>query len=229
MASRHEEKYIIDYSRYLLLKNRAMQLLTPDSHGDMGSYVITSLYYDDHFDHALDEKLDGLAEHTKFRIRCYDYDDSLIKLERKDKHGLLTKKYAAGISREQIALLDGVNTELERFDGKAYDLAAQILSGDLRPVIAVRYKRDAFFYAGTDFRLTFDTNIEAIAPDIEALFSPRMSGLPVLGGNSVIMEIKYGSHIPAFARKMTAVCTKQLSVSKYALCRERHTFQGDKP
>ncbi len=221
MASRHEEKYIIDYSRYLLLKSRAMQLLTPDSHGINGSYVITSLYFDDNFNHALDEKLDGLAEHTKFRIRCYDYDDALIKLERKDKHGLLTKKYAAGISREQIALLEGVNTELDRFEGKAYDLAAQISAGDLRPVVAVRYKRDAFFHAGSDFRLTFDTNIESIRPDPEALFSPLVSGVPALSRGSVIMEIKYGSHIPVFARKMTAVCTKQLSVSKYALCRER--------
>lgn len=224
MASRHEEKYIIDYRQYVLLKNRAMQLLTPDSHGVMGSYLITSLYFDDFFDSALDEKLDGLAEHTKFRIRSYDCDGSLLKLERKDKHGLLTKKFAASISREQLPFLNGVHTELEHFDGKAWELAAQIQARDLRPVIAVRYRRDAFFYEGTDFRLTFDTQLEAIGPEAEALFSTAVSGLAVLDSNSVIMEIKYGSHIPAFARKFTAVSTKQLSVSKYALCREKHTF-----
>ena len=41
-----------------------------------------------------------------------------------------------------------------------------------------------------------------------------------LDANSVIMEIKYGSYIPAFARKLTDVNSKQLSVSKYAICRE---------
>ena len=82
MLSRHEEKYIIDYRQYALLRERALRLLSPDPNGQNGSYVITSLYYDDFLDHALDEKLDGLAEHTKFRIRTYDYSDQVIKLDR---------------------------------------------------------------------------------------------------------------------------------------------------
>ena len=44
MAKRHEEKYLIDYREYLLLKEKAMQVLTPDSNGDMGHYLISSLY-----------------------------------------------------------------------------------------------------------------------------------------------------------------------------------------
>ena len=224
MPSRHEEKYIIDYRQYIMLKSRALQLLTPDPHGCMGSYVITSLYYDDHLDHALDEKLDGLPEHSKFRVRTYDHTDRIIKLERKDKQGILTQKYAASITREQLPFLNGVLTEPDRFAGGAYDLAAQIRAGDLRPAVAVRYCRDAFFFAGSDLRLTFDTRLEAIGPDPEALFSPKVAGLPVLDGNSVIMEVKYGTRVPSFVRKFTAVNTKQLSVSKYALCRERFIY-----
>lgn len=220
MLSRHEEKYIIDYKQYVTLRERALQLLMPDSHGVAGSYVITSLYFDDFMDHALYEKLDGLPQHSKFRIRTYDYTDRVIKLERKDKHGILTQKTAATIQKHQVRLLDGVNTKLEAFSGNAYDLAAQIQAGDYRTVVAVRYQRDAFFFQGTDLRLTFDTNLETIRPDEEALFSPAVSGLPVLDGGSVIMEIKYGEYIPNFVRKFTSVDTKQLSVSKYALCRE---------
>lgn len=41
MLSRHEEKYIIDYRQYVMLRQRAMELLTPDPHGNYGSYVIT--------------------------------------------------------------------------------------------------------------------------------------------------------------------------------------------
>lgn len=220
MLSRHEEKYIIDYQQYAMLRQRAVELLTPDPHGIMGTYVITSLYYDDYYDHALDEKLDGLPEHSKFRIRAYDYSDRTIKLERKDKHGILTQKQAATILREQIPVLDGTNTDLNAFKGKSAELAAQIKAGNYRPVVAVRYCRNAFFFAGSDLRLTFDTNLEAIGPDAGALFSADVTGLPVLNGNSVIMEIKYGTYIPSFARKFTAVHSKQLSVSKYALCRE---------
>lgn len=223
MASRHEEKYIINYQQYVTLKNRAMQLLTPDAHGQEGSYVITSVYYDDFLDHALDEKLDGLPDHRKFRVRTYDYSDRVIKLERKDKHGILTEKAAVSIRRDQIGMLDGVNSRLEEFKDLAFDMASEIQASDLRPVVAVRYTRDAFYFEGTDLRLTFDTNLEAIAPEQEALFSPMVSGLPVLDGNSVIMEVKYGEYIPTFVRKFTTVSSKQLSVSKYALCREKLT------
>lgn len=222
MAVRHEEKYIIDYRQYLMLRQRALQILTPDTHGNMGSYVITSLYYDDPLDNALYEKLDGLPEHSKFRIRTYDYSDRVIKLERKDKHGILTEKCDAPITRDQIALLDGTNTPLQEFTDDAYDLAAQIIAKGLQPKIAVRYRRDAFFHPGSDFRLTFDTDLESISADAQALFDPNFRGVPVLDNNSVVMEIKYGSYIPAFARKLTNVHCKQLSVSKYALCREKY-------
>ena len=111
--------------------------------------------------------------------------------------------------------------DLSAFTGRAYDLVAQMESEQLVPTVAVRYLRDAYVYPGTDLRLTFDTNLEAIRPDPEALFSASFSGVPVWDHNSIIMEIKYGSHLPAFMRKLTNVDCQQLSVSKYALCRER--------
>ena len=218
MPSRHEEKYLIDYRQYVMLKQRAMQLLMPDEHGDHGSYVISSLYYDDPLDHALDEKLDGLPEHSKFRVRTYDYSDRFIKLERKDKFGILNHKQDTRITREQIPLLEMPHNE--GFSREAEELVAQMRSAGLRPAVVVRYRRDAFYHAGSDFRLTFDTELEAALPDEAALFCPDLRGRPILDGNTVIMEIKYGDQIPSFARKLTNVNCKQLSVSKYALCRE---------
>lgn len=221
MAARHEEKYIIDYKQYVTLKSRIQGVLTPDIHGDHGTYLITSLYYDDHKDNALAEKLDGLPEHSKFRIRTYGCSDSVIHLERKDKHGIMTHKLSAALTKAQVYdLLDG-QYDLAAFSGNAYDLVAQMASTQQIPTVAVRYLRDAYVYPGTDLRLTFDTNLEAIRPDPEALFSADFSGVPVLDHNSIIMEIKYGSHLPAFLRKLTNVSCQQLSVSKYALCRER--------
>lgn len=218
MASRHEEKYLITYRQYLMIKQRALQLLTPDEHGDQGSYVITSLYYDDIWDHALDEKLEGLPEHSKFRVRTYDFSEKFIKLERKDKFGILTQKQDIRITRDQIPALEMPYGE--HFDEESDQLVVQMRAAALRPAVIVRYRRDAFYHAGSDFRLTFDTELEAARPEEAALFSAEYKGFPVLDGNSVIMEIKYGDKIPAFARKLTNVNCKQLSVSKYALCRE---------
>ncbi len=218
MAQRHEEKYLIDYRQYATLKARAMKVLTPDTHGTSGSYVITSLYYDDPMDTAVLEKQDGLARHTKFRVRTYDGSDGIIKLEKKVKQGILTQKQAAPITREQISCL-GWNTDC--FDGEGRELAIQMQATCLRPAITVRYKRDAFFFRGADLRLTFDTDLEILPPVAESLFDVNAMGIPVLDKNTVIMEIKYGSYLPEFVRSLTAVSATHLSVSKYALCRER--------
>lgn len=220
MAKRHEEKYLIDYRQYALLKAKAMQVLQPDSNGEWGSYLITSLYYDDPMDTALLEKQDGLPVHTKFRVRTYDCRMDFVRLERKVKQGVITEKETARILARDIALLGQPDCDLERFEGKAYDLAAQMQAAGLRPSVMIRYQRDAFLFPGTDLRLTFDTNMEAIAPDAEFLFDPDCAGIPALDGNTVIMEIKYGRYLPNFIRKLTTVPCQQLSVSKYALCRE---------
>ena len=219
MLSRHEEKYILTYAQYAILYQRAKQVLHPDPHGDGGTYTITSLYFDDPMDSALAEKLDGLKLHSKFRLRTYGYDGRFIKLERKDKQGIMTQKITASVSGEQVAGLwtPGFWQQLE---GSAREIAQQLQAKACRPVVGVRYVRDAFYHPGSDFRLTFDRQLEAISPDPQCLFDAQVRGIPVLAPGSVVMEIKYGSYLPGFVRKLTRVNAPQLSLSKYALCRE---------
>ena len=175
---RHEEKYLIDYRQYALLKSRALAALTPDNHG--GSYVVTSLYYDDLMNTALLEKQDGLARHTKFRLRTYDGNGAFIKLERKVKQGTVTEKQTATVSQEQIPLL---GRETDSFSDEAKALAAQMAAGNLRPAITVRYRRDAFYYPGTDLRLTFDTDLRVLPATTDSLWDLSNGGIPVLDFN----------------------------------------------
>lgn len=216
MLSRHEEKYILTYAQYAILRQRVLQVLHPDSHGVNGTYTLTSLYFDDPEDTGLYEKLDGLRLHSKFRLRTYDCDGSFIKLERKDKQGILTHKFTATVDRSQLPLLT-VPGSLEAFQGDTQSLYTQLQQKAYRPKVAVRYVRDAFYHPGSDLRVTFDRNLEALPPDEHALFDPNFRGIPVMDG--VIMEIKYGQYLPAFLRKLTRVNAPQLSLSKYALCR----------
>ncbi len=220
MLSRHEEKYLLTYAQYAILRQRAIQALHPDPHGQNGTYTITSLYFDDPQDTGLYEKLDGLALHSKFRVRTYGSSDRFIKLERKDKKGILTQKISASVSPAQLQLLTQPGA-WEHFDSTARELVGQVQAKGLHPVVAIRYTRDAYYHPGSDFRLTFDRNIEVISPDYRALTDESFSGKTALAPGSVVMEIKYGSHIPAFARKLTQANAPQLSLSKYALCREQ--------
>ena len=220
MLSRHEEKYILNYRQYLELRHRAAQVLSPDSHGEDGNYTITSVYYDDLEDMGLYEKLDGLAFHSKFRVRTYDYNASFVRLERKDKRGIMTNKISAVIDWKMLPMLTEYGA-WEQTTGNTRDLMQQMQARALRPAVGVRYVRDAFFHAGSDLRLTFDRDLEAIPPDMEALCDPDFRGIPALEPGSVIMEVKYGSYLPTFLRTMTRVNVPQLSFSKYALCREK--------
>ena len=217
---RHEEKYIIDYRQYGLLLSRVRQVLQPDVHAINGAYLITSLYYDDPLNSALYEKLDGLSDHSKFRVRTYNCSDSVIRLERKDKHGIMTHKEAASITKEQLLALKGTATDLSLFAGDGYDLAAQMKTGNQHGKIIVRYRRDAYYHPATDLRVTFDTDLQVLGPNPAGLFDQNVRGVPVLDKNSVIMEIKYTDHPPAFVRTLLNATCKQLSVSKYAFCRE---------
>ncbi|MCH5182798.1 MAG: polyphosphate polymerase domain-containing protein [Oscillospiraceae bacterium] len=221
MATRHEEKFLIDYRQYVLLRNRAEAAMQPDENAPNGSYLITSLYYDDRRDSALDEKLDGVRVHTKYRVRTYDANAGFIRLERKVKRGIMTEKHSAVLGREEIPLLSDPAAELQQFTGRKLVLATDMRSRGLLPSIIVRYRRDAFVYPETDARLTFDTHVEALPPSVDHLFDASGAGIPALPLNTVVMEVKYGEYLPSFIRKISAVCGgMQLSVSKYALCRE---------
>lgn len=48
-----------------------------------GYYTIRSLYFDNIADMALREKLNGVNEREKFRIRYYDGDTSVMHLEKR--------------------------------------------------------------------------------------------------------------------------------------------------
>ncbi len=220
MATRHEEKFIIDYKEYLRLRARAEGAMEVDPHAGEEGYLITSLYYDDRFDSALDEKLDGVRVHTKYRVRTYNSDPSFIRLERKVKRGIMTEKHTVRLEGTELPILCDPGRDLAVLNGRNAVMALEMRAKGLIPAVIVRYRRDAFVYPGTDTRLTFDTNVEALPPDYSLLFEEEHPGIPAMPRDQVIMEVKYGEYLPQFVRKISACCSKQLSVSKYAICRE---------
>ena len=87
MQYRHEVKHEISNLDMLILRQRLRAVMKPDSHAKDGQYEIRSLYFDNMDDKALREKLDGVSVREKYRIRMYNNDPSVIRLERKFKHG----------------------------------------------------------------------------------------------------------------------------------------------
>lgn len=68
---RHELKYLISYGQKADLNLRLAPLLEQDSHACGGCYMIRSLYFDDYWNTAYQEKVDGVLMRKKYRIRIF--------------------------------------------------------------------------------------------------------------------------------------------------------------
>ena len=64
--------------------------------------MIRSLYFDDYWNSAYNEKMAGVDFRKKYRIRIYNCQDSHIKLERKIKLSNYIHKDSASITRQEF-------------------------------------------------------------------------------------------------------------------------------
>ena len=215
---RHEEKHQVNLREALVLSRRLEKLFPRDPHaGPEGSYQVVSLYYDDPYDTALRQKLDGVNRREKFRLRYYGEEPAFFKLEKKYKVKGLCGKGTCRLSREEgeRLLRRDFAFLLEKEEPLAREFYAKLRRG-LAPKTVVRYTREAFLYAPGNVRVTLDGDIRAGAP--ERFLIPQKL-LPALGGLAVV-EVKYDAFLPEIVKLAVQVPNRQgTACSKYALCR----------
>ena len=215
---RHEEKHQVNLREALVLSRRLEKLFPRDPHaGPEGSYQVVSLYYDDPYDTALRQKLDGVDRREKFRLRYYGKEPAFFKLEKKYKVKGLCGKGSCRLSREEgeRLLRRDFAFLLEKEEPLAQEFYAKLRRG-LAPKTVVRYTREAFLYAPGNVRVTLDGDIRAGAP--ERFLIPQKL-LPALGGLAVV-EVKYDAFLPEIVKLAVQVPNRQgTACSKYALCR----------
>ena len=215
---RHEEKHQVNLREALVLSRRLEKLFPRDPHaGPEGSYQVVSLYYDDPYDTALRQKLDGVDRREKFRLRYYGEEPAFFKLEKKYKVKGLCGKGSCRLSREEgeRLLRRDFAFLLEKEEPLAREFYAKLRRG-LAPKTVVRYTREAFLYAPGNVRVTLDGDIRAGTP--ERFLIPQKL-LPALGGLAVV-EVKYDAFLPEIVKLAAQVPNRQgTACSKYALCR----------
>ncbi len=217
-VDRHEIKYVISLREAELLRHRLPALLRRDPHaGPDGSYFIRSLYFDDADHTAYREKVDGVKERIKNRIRHYNFDDRVIIMEKKTKDGDLTGKDSLRLTRaEAEAFLRG-DPGLSRLEGLAGELG-RLRQGSTRPAVIVDYDRRAFTYPAGNVRVTIDSAVRTCPYQTE-LFNDRLLTLPVLDENEAVLEVKFDAFLPAPVRELLHGVPKQrCAVSKFARC-----------
>lgn len=224
---RFEYKYLVPESVRKLMEDTVNQYMVLDSYCagmPESRYSIRSVYFDDLKFSCYHEKIDGLLNRRKFRVRAYGANTTTIFLEEKGRRNAFSYK-------QRVVIPPGLYGPVLRTDWKTMlDLAPgdsrvwQCFIGAgmraaLRPTARVDYMRRAYVNnSGYRFRVTFDGELRAVQS--ADLHDSGVRSRPVHPGMTVV-EIKFESQIPLwFIRLVEANNLQRLSISKYCVCAE---------
>ncbi|MGI5899188.1 MAG: polyphosphate polymerase domain-containing protein [Christensenellales bacterium] len=225
---RHEYKHEINLADYYALRQRLSAAMAPDPNAaEDGTYHVRSLYFDNADDKALREKIYGLPDREKFRLRIYSGNDALIRLEKKSKSCGLCSKQSAELTRQQAqSIISGGlgaiaenSWMLESGDGLLAEFYAKISFQGLRPRTLVDYQREAYIYPHGNVRVTFDFDIRTGIYST-GFFDGDAPTLSVCRPGTLLLEVKYDRFLPDIIRDIIQTNTRRTQAfSKYAACR----------
>ena len=221
MQYRNEIKHLITPGdrAAICASMRAIGKLDPHAEAK-GYYTIRSLYFDNLTDKALREKLDGINEREKFRIRYYDGNTSVIHLEKKVKRNSLGYKVSCSLTAEEAQkIVDGdilwMATDKR---GLVVELYAKMKGQGMRPKTIVDYERIPFVYKPGNVRVTVDFNIRTGLRCTDFL-NPNCVTIPA-SGNDIVLEVKWDDYLPTIIRHAVQLKGRRAGAfSKYGACR----------
>ena len=217
---RHELKHYINYADVIQLRSRLPFVASLDENSVEGNgYRVKSLYFDNYNDKVLKEKIDGINEREKFRLRLYNNDTSFIRLEKKSKKNSICFKDSAIITAKECSrLLDGdISMLKENGNSLCLELYAKMKYQQLRAKNIVDYRREAFVYHMGNARVTLDYDIRT-TNNVHDFLKPEQVPVPISG--IYILEVKYDSFLPEIIRGMVSLSSRSSTAfSKYAVTR----------
>ena len=215
---RHEYKFLISRASAELLKTRLKGFMRHDPHtGPTGRYSIRSLYFDDLAADAFYDKVSGVDDRTKYRIRCYNYSNSIFKLEKKEKKGHLTRKTGQKLTLSQVQAIQNNPRNFEG-SGLAEELRLFCSSRGGKPMVLVDYDRTPFICADGNTRITIDENLRTL-PYNGDLFASSAAMIPVLEPEQVILEVKFDDFLPGYLSDcLNDIPKAAMAISKFAMC-----------
>ncbi len=221
IVKRKELKYFISYAQYIYIANILRKILNPDRHNKNGKgYFVRSLYFDTLQNKSFEEKMAGVENRSKYRLRIYDINSAWAKFEIKSKYNESLIKETALVKRKDAIEIQNQNYEAlynnDTILKKAYrDFKKQ----HYHPVVLIEYEREAFTYDFNDIRIVLDTNLRATTSNLD-IFDKRSFLTSKIKKGLVVMEIKYNNFIPRFIKKILQIPSFERSaISKYCIGR----------
>lgn len=223
---RNEWKYLIGFQEKEALKVRMAPLLQMDKHASQSGYMIRSLYFDDYWNSAYEEKMMGVLARKKYRIRIYNYSDRNIKLERKGKVGSYIYKEAAPLTRDETEkIIRGEYGFLLKSPHKlCQEFYVECMCHMMRPRVIVDYEREPYIMEAGTVRITFDSHVRTPVLSFD-IFDDSLPCLDAVEPEKLIMEVKFTEFLPQIVRTILPPASSDFAaVSKYVLCYEKTQY-----
>jgi hypothetical protein len=228
---RYEFKYLVSGEKLAAVLRELELRLQRDVHSDRtGSYFVRSHYFDtDGFD-VYHEKVAGLRERYKFRLRNYSTSPAYcapLFLELKGKVDNLIHKHRLVLDPQKAEIALAIDTtalaelilESGTMNGTGSRFVFDVFRKRISPSVVVDYHRTAFENsADPDFRATLDREILSIRAGHDG--HPQGPARPITG-DVQILEIKFRYRLPRwFHRLIQELQLERVSISKFAVATE---------
>ncbi len=221
-VQRYELKFYISRSDYEYASSVLKTLMKKDAHQNQKKgYFIRSLYFDDIIDSSVEEKLAGIENRAKYRLRIYDTDQNWAKLERKQKLNNFIKKTSVNVSKnEALEIINGnYNCLLKKNNKDSTSIYFDLKKKYFRPTAIVDYTRDVYHLEYNNIRVTFDQELRANTSNFD-LFSPETITQPLQKKDVIEMEIKFNNFLPSWFKTFLSFDSSiNLAISKYCYSR----------
>ena len=227
---RYEYKYLVNLEKLDQLRNDFSPYLEYDQYSkvnETNDYTVRSIYYDTNTMKFYRDKIDGIKNRKKIRIRTYNspQDQNPIFLEIKRKYGNKIIKnrsmYNAKLYNnliKQRCIISAINSQKNKCENSE-KFMHNVLINSLIPTALISYEREAYFSKiNNSLRITFDKNIRySIYPELNKFFND--SELQNTLEGFFILEIKFNDGFPNWIsdiiQKHNIV---RKSLSKYSIC-----------
>ena len=220
---REEYKYYIglDHVEHIESCLASLMSLDPACNNNTGQYAVRSLYFDTPDSKDLNEKMDGIIDREKFRIRTYPGTvlENIFKLERKSKIDSVIEKNSLKISKENaLNFQNGIYNELFNLNNDFANYCYKKLKSEgYRPVVIVEYDRKAFTLPYCNIRITIDKNL-ATGNGNRDITCSDYCNTPVFLDGMAILEVKFEKYLPSHIQDyLSRFNLRRCAISKFSL------------
>ena len=229
--NRFEVKYLVATRALSELTGALGDYVIPDPHagGEQG-YGVFSIYWDSPDFRLFWEKVEGLKDRRKFRLRRYlGSDDVFLEIKQRHDRTLQKRRATWPVERATRAFGDGRSVDWEAVGDDPVGSEALVMVHSLRlaPRVGIFYRRRALFGAfDPELRVTFDSRIQYRTTGLD-IARPFDTGKYVLDPRVTVMEIKYNHRAPVWLTKMVRRHELRIvRMSKYCTAVDREYYDN---